>query len=295
MLGWIFGGLVKKLERSAKKISRDFVYSSSKEINDLFDKKLNPLADRLDYVSKERIKQVEELEVQAKADIESLLNNAEHKVKENLQEIDEIRKSAIQDVRNTVGEVDAYVENRINQIALTVMRALSQTEKITENIFEEINIFEEKMFQDIDYLVDKINENIDEKLELIRNELRKHLAHALPNPIDKCRRRLKIGMKPGPMLSDVELYQLNECYELSNLNENISIDKVIDIYGQLQLNAARMAALVKKSPVLKRQAMEDWLKYGLLCEFWRKTMRDSDRTDNSLLEPQHSQKLLTGK
>ncbi|BAY91482.1 MULTISPECIES: hypothetical protein [unclassified Tolypothrix] len=295
MLGWIFGGFVRKLERSAKKVSRDFVKSSSKEINDLFDRKLNPLADRLDYVSKERIKQVEELEVQSKADIESLLNNADHKVKDSLKEIDDIRQSALQDVRDTVGEVDVYLENRINQISLTVMRALSQTDIITENILKEVNIVEEKLFQDIDYLVDKINENMDEKLELIRNELRKHLAHALPNPIDKCRQRLKIGLKPGPMLSDVELYQLTECYELSNLNENISIDKVIDIYGQLQLNAARMAALVKKSPVLKRQAMEDWLKYGLLCEFWEDTKRNYAHTKNYALERQQSQNFLTGK
>ncbi|BAY08707.1 hypothetical protein [Calothrix sp. NIES-2098] len=295
MLGWIFGSFVKKLERSGKKISRDFGESIQKEINYLFDQKLNPLADRIDYVSKKRIKQAEELEVKAKADIESLLNNADHKIKDNLKEIDDIRKSALQDVRETVGEVDAYVENRINQISLAVMRALNQTKEISQIIVEDINTLEDKLFQDINYIVDKINENIDEKLELIRYELKKSLAHALPNPFDKCKQKLKIGLKPGAMLSDVELYELNQCYEISKLNENSSIDEVLKTYGQMQLNAARMAALVQKSPELKRRAIEDWLKYGLLCEFWRKTMRDYAHTDNSLLESQQSQKFLSGK
>ncbi|BAY24053.1 GUN4 domain-containing protein [Calothrix sp. NIES-2100] len=293
MLGWIFGGFVKKLERSAKKVSRDFVKSSSKEINDLFDKQVYPLADKIDYIAKKRIQQTEKLEAQFIADIETLINNAEQKIQKNLQEINEIRESAIRDVRQTVGEVDAYLENRINQISLTVMRALSQTEEITQIIFEQVNILEEKLFQDTNYLIDKINEDIDGKLELISNELKKHLAHALPNPLDKCRQRLNIGLKPGAMLSDVELYQLTECYELSKLNENTSIDEVINIYGQLQLNAARMAALVKKSPVLKRRAMEDWLRYGLLCEFWSNTMENYAHTENYLLEPQQPQKFLT--
>ncbi|MBD2355755.1 hypothetical protein H6G41_14190 [Tolypothrix sp. FACHB-123] len=295
MLGWVFSGFVKKLERSAKKVSRDFVNSSSKEINDLFDKQVNPLAEKLDYIAEQRIKQTEELKTQVKADIESLLDKADHKLKKNLQEINEIRESALRDVRDTVGEVDAYVENRINQISLTVMKALSQTKEISQIIFEDINTLEEKLFQDINYIVDKINENIDEKLELIRYELKKNLAHALPNPFDKCKQKLKIGLKPGAMLSDVELYELNQCYEISKLNENSSIDEVLKTYGQMQLNAARMAALVKKSPELKRRAIEDWLKYGLLCEFWRKTMRDYAHTDNSLLESQQSQKFLSGK
>jgi hypothetical protein len=40
MLGWIFSDFVKKLERLAKKISRDFTKSISKELNELFNKKL---------------------------------------------------------------------------------------------------------------------------------------------------------------------------------------------------------------------------------------------------------------
>ncbi|MEA5541886.1 hypothetical protein VB834_22910 [Limnoraphis robusta Tam1] len=44
MLGLIFGGFVKKIERSAKKVERDFVDRSAK--------KLNKLANDLDYIVK---------------------------------------------------------------------------------------------------------------------------------------------------------------------------------------------------------------------------------------------------
>lgn len=299
MLGWIFGGFVKKIERAAKEVSRDFVNHSSNEIAYLFDTKLYPLADKLDYLAQERIKQAieesEKLESQVKADIESLLNVADEKVRRNLEQIDEVRETAIRDLRETIGQTDFYLENRINQISLAVMKGLTFSEEIIKMTFAEIDVLEDKLFEDAKKIVDKIDEIIDGKLEMIRNELKKHLAHALPNPLDKCRQRIKIGFKPGSMLSDLELYQLSECYELSKLNENTSIDDVLKIYGQLQYNAAMMSALVKKAPELKRRAIEDWIKYGLLCEFWRNTMKNSDTTEPLMLEHKPSQKLLTGK
>ncbi|MBD1835791.1 hypothetical protein H6F61_24695 [Cyanobacteria bacterium FACHB-472] len=296
MLGWIFGGFIKKLERASKDVSQDFVKSAGKEISELFDEKLYPLADKLDYIAQNRIKQakneIEELETKTIGDIESLLNQTDEKVKDALENINQVRVAALRDVRETIGITDTYLENRINQISLVFMEALTLG---TTAIFTEINFLEEKLFKDANQLVDKIDEAIDGKLEQIRNELKKHLAHALPNPFDKCRQRLKIGLKPGARLSDIELYELSECYELSKLNEKISIDEVLKIYGQLQHNAAMMAALVKKSPELKRIAIQDWLKYGVLCEFWRGTIKNYDSTDPLLLKPEKSQPFFTGK
>ncbi len=296
MLGWIFGCFIKKLERASKDVSQDFVKSAGKEISELFDKKLYPLADKLDYIAQNRVNQakneIEELETKTIGDIESLINQADEKVKDALENINQVREVALRDVRETIGIADKYLENRINQISLMFMEALTLG---TTAIFTEINFLEEKLFKDANQLVDKIDEAIDGKLEQIRNELKKHLAHALPNPFDKCRQRLKISLKPGARLSDIELYELSECYELSKLNEKSSIDEVLKIYGQLQHNAAMMAALVKKSPELKRIAIQDWLKYGVLCEFWRGTIKTYDSTDPLLLKPEKLQRFLTDK
>jgi len=53
-----------------------------------------------------------------------------------------------------------------------------------------------------------------------------------------------------------------------------------------------MAALVRKSPELRRRAIEDWMKYGLLCEFWRSTIADYDQKDQLKLQGSYSQQML---
>lgn len=69
-MGWLFGSLVKQFEGAAK----DVVRESSKEIANLFDDKLYPLADKLDYIAQESINHAiersEELESKVKVDIQ---------------------------------------------------------------------------------------------------------------------------------------------------------------------------------------------------------------------------------
>lgn len=310
MVGWIFGDLVNKLERAARNVSQDLVKDTGQEIERLINEQLSPLAAQLDYIAQKRINQSidasKELKDEFKADIEFLLTNADGKAKQALEKISQVREEAIRDLRETIGQTDTYLENRINQITLVVMSALNLAQEIgreftpeafnqrlVEPTLAEINLLKKKLFQDANHLVDKIDEVLEGKLELIRNELKKHLAHALPGPFDKCRQRLKLAWLPGARLSDIDLYELSECYELSKLNENTPIDEVLKIYGQLQLNAARMAALVKSAPELKRRAIQDWLKYGVLCEFWRDTMKTYDSTAPLVLKQYLPQRLLT--
>lgn len=306
MLGWVFGDLVKKLERAARNVSQDLVKDAGQEIEHLIEEQLYPLADKLDYMAEKRIEQSIDAGKGFKADIEDLLNDADGKARQALEQIENVREEALNDLRETIGKTDMYLENRIDQISLMVMQSLkfaqdigteftpeAFNQRLVKPTLAEINLLEHNLFQDANQLVDKINGILDEKLELIRNELKKHFAHALPGPFDKCRHRLKIAWKPGAMLSDIELYELSECYELSKLKENTSIDDVLKTYGQLQLNAARMVALVKNAPELKRRAIQDWLKYGVLCEFWRDTRKSYDPTAPLLLEHQLPQGLFT--
>ncbi len=295
MLGWIFGGLVRNLERAANDVSQNFVKSSGEEIERLFDDKLSPLADKLDYIAEKRIKEsrseIEALENKTKEDIESLLDRADEKAKQNLEKINLVRQETLADLRSTITQTDAYLENRINQISLAVMEAFDSTNKA----LLEVNNLENKMFADANYLVDKLIREIDEvlegKLEKFNTILQRYLDHALPGPFDKCKRRLNIHWKFGNQISDMDLYRLAECYELSKLNENTSIEKIVEIYGQLQLNAARMAALVRNAPILKRIAVDDWLKYGVISEFWFDTLKAYD-SNVTMLKPSIKQALL---
>ena len=286
MIGWLFGGVVKKFERAAK----DVIKEGSQEISNLFDYKLKPLADQFDYVSQQRLQEIEDLETQTKVDIENLLNHANDKVKANLQEINQLREQVIKDSQQTISQTNFYLENRINQLSLAVMEAIAGV----DSSLQRVENLENQLFADASQLIDKIDEAIDGKLEFIRNELKRHLHHALPNPLDKCRQQLGIGWKFGGSISDMQLYKLNQCYELSKLNKNTPIDQVLETYGQLQHNAAMMAALVRKSPELRRRAIEDWMKYGLLCEFWRSTIADYTQQEQLKLQASYSQQILKG-
>lgn len=301
MLGWIFGGFVKKLERAANDVSRNFVKASGEEMDRLFDERLSPLADKLDYIAQQRIKEsrleIEALENKTKADIESLLAQADEKARQNLEKIDLVRQETLADVRATITETDAYLENRINQISLAVMEALEFTNYRVDKALLEVKDLENKLFVDANYLVDKLIQQIDEvlegKLEKFNTILQRYLDHALPGPFDKCKRRLNIQWKFGNQISDMDLYRLAECYELSKLDENTPIEKVVEIYGQLQLNAARLAALVRNAPTLKRIAVDDWLKYGVLSEFWYETLKEYD-SNFRMLKPSITKELLMG-
>jgi cell division septum initiation protein DivIVA len=301
MLGWIFGGLVKKFERASRDVSRDFVKSSGREIDRLFDDKLNPLADKFDYMGQQWISQArreaEELETKTKDDIELLINQADGQAKEILVTINQMREEAILDLNKTVGEkvvqADKALENRINQISLVVMESLISTNKLAQDTIRDINLLEDKLFQDANYLIDRVEEVVDKTLEQVRMELKKYIGNPLPGVFDKCKRRLNIHWKAGHQISDIELYRLAECYELSKLNENTPIKSVLEIYGQLQLNAARMAALTRNAPALKKIIVEDWIKYGVLCEFWYDTMKTYD-SNLPLLKSEIFPKLLMG-
>ncbi|WP_088242511.1 hypothetical protein [Calothrix rhizosoleniae] len=286
MFNFIFKGLTKKLERSLNHSSTHFAEKNRKEISKLFDKKVYPLADKLDYIAKKRIEKtlngLDELEHQTKNDIKYLIDHTDKKVSQNIQEIDTIRREIISDLRETIGEADYYLENRINQITLSIMEGVSSIETVTNNAFAQANFLEERIFQDANQIIDQLNEIIGGETEIIRNELKKILAHSLPNPFDKCRRTLKLETKPGMMLSDIELYRLTECYELNKIDEKTQINEILQVYGQLQLNATRMAYLARNSPELKRQAVADWIHYGILCEFWRNTVNTYQLEDSHI-------------
>lgn len=315
---YIFGNLVKKSECAAKRI----VKSAGKEVEEiiehLFDENLNPLADKLDYIAKKRIAQVGDVSKQTiqdlsilknelKIDINNLLSDVDKTYKENLRltfdEINQARAEAIRDLREQLGEtteqVDKCLEARINQISLTLMQTLKQVqvlsdkftpdeirEKLAKPTLEQFAAIEEKIFLDAEHIINKLDEIITGTIQEIRNLLKSVLVHTLPNPLDRCRQRLNIAWKIGLGLSDIEIYELTECIELSKLNENLAIDEVIKIYSQLELNAVRMTALARNAKDLRKRAIQDWIKYGMLCEFWHSAIAEYSVSEPKFLESQ---------
>ncbi|WP_017720922.1 hypothetical protein [Kamptonema formosum] len=322
MLGFIFGSLIRKLQRAAQNLSRYFVASAGEEMGKLFDERLYPFANQFDYMLQRRLAQagqvstravqdISELKDAVKDDIDTWLESGDETYKDNLnltfEAINQARAEAIRDLRATLGEIDSSLEHQIDRISLTVMETVKQVREISvrftpeafrtellQPAFNKLEALEDKLFLDAEGIIDQLDEVVAKTNEELKNNfLKRLLAHALPNPFDNCRRLLNISGKIGPSLSDIELYELTECHELSQLSEHTSVEEVLKTYEELQLNAAKMAALAKEVPSRKKRAIQDWLKYGALCQFWRNTLKTYDCTAPLALDPQKAQELLT--
>src|SRR5512136_2445339 len=132
MLGFIFGSLIRKLQRAAQNVSRDFVASAGEEMGQLFDEKLYPLANQFDYMLQRRLAQaghvsnravqdMSELKDAVKDDIDTWLESVDKTYKDNLsltfEAINQARAEAIRDLRATLGEIDSSLEHQIDRIS----------------------------------------------------------------------------------------------------------------------------------------------------------------------------------
>lgn len=293
-MGWIFSRFTKKVKKARRYASKDIDQKINKIDTRLY-KRINQAAERLDHIAQERIShtraEAEALKTNIKDDIEKILNNTNEKVTQQIQEIERIRRQTIEDfeksskhiIKDAINEADYFVENRINQLALSLM----------ETTESKLYGLEQQVSQDIHDVINHLEFVVDKTLEQVRNELKKNIGHAIPRPFfDQCRKELNLRWKPGALFSDIELYRLSECYELKKLNEETPVEKIREVYGQLQLNAARMFILAEGASGLQQLVMEDWLKYGMLCDFWHTLSQRYDSLDLEQLRAESKQTYL---
>lgn len=209
----------------------------NKAIDYLFDQKLYPFVEHLNYLVQEQIKQ-------SKDTVEAFI------------------AEAIAKIQALIDQVFSRAEEIANKFTPEKFR-----EELFKPILSEIKALEEQFFQDAYNLLKETEKAIAGEIEVFKATLNS-FKHAPPNPTDPCRNQLNLGWKSGLYFSDIEIYRLMECYELRKLDENTPIPKIREVYAQLQHNAARMAYLAKNSPALHDIALQDWVKYGQLYQFW---------------------------
>lgn len=160
------------------------------------------------------------------------------------------------------------VSNLVEDFFKKAQAEIDVLEDLFKFIFKEIERLETRFFQDTNALIDRIEEIIIG--ESAKWELKiKKLRHFIPAPWDQCKQQLNIHWKSGLDLSDLEIYRLMECYELSKLNENTPIKKISETYAQLQYNAVLMKHLARGAPAFQQIFIKDWFKYGQLHDFWQ--------------------------
>jgi hypothetical protein len=227
-----------------------------------------------------------------KGDVEDLIANVDDKYKENLrltfQEVNQARAEAILGLRAMIGDVDTSLEDRINQVSITIMTALKQAKEISDDFtpgafrrnlvdpaFDRIDRLEEKFFQDLNGVLDKIAGIADATIENARDKILGPLLHGWVK--EPCKTRIGIeGFWPQLVasLDDMELYRYLECLKLEQIDNyiknNSSVSLIVDSYIQLQINAARMHIRGKGLGVTELQYIctKDWVKYGQASKFW---------------------------
>lgn len=292
--------------RAAKGAGRNMAEGARQEfekaMDNLFNNKVNPLMSNIDYIASQRIKQTEGvittainnvaiLKNEFKGDIESILNNADDRYKENLKltfdEINQARAEAIFELREVIGEVDQSLENRINQTAVVLMSALAKAQEISDNFrpgafqtqlveptFAKLNQLEQKVYQDADQLLDKFFLGANTNIEEVRRKVLKAFT-----PVDKKSGYTRKGLLKfipllGMNLNDVELYRYSTWLEMKKISEVIeqktSVDKIIDSYIQLQINAVRMHFIAKSMAIqaLQNECIVDFIKYGQAIQLY---------------------------
>ncbi|MBW4487229.1 MAG: hypothetical protein KME12_05510 [Trichocoleus desertorum ATA4-8-CV12] len=218
-----------------RKLGKSFGEATKEEFNhlidELFDNHLYPFANHVEYVATELIKNGESV--------------------------------AHQIIKDTIEQVTDLLENLFKKAQV----GTDALKDLIESTLKEIEHLETKFFQDANALIDRIAEFLAGEITRLEFEIKK-FRHFLPAPWDQCKQQLNIHWKSGLDLSNLEIYRLMECYELSKLNENKPVEKIIETYAQLQHSAVLMKYLARGAPAFQNIFIKDWFKYGQLCEFW---------------------------
>ncbi|MUG95132.1 hypothetical protein F7734_23325 [Scytonema sp. UIC 10036] len=303
--------LNKAAKGASKNTAQGFAQPIKEEFNEavdhLFNEKLNPFADKVDYIAQKRIAQSQDaakdvvthtvqnfsdLKNQVKGDVDELIANVDDLYKENLrltfEEINQARAEAILGLRAMIGDIDTSLEERINQISITIMASLKEAKEISDRFtpgafrrelveptFDRIDKLETKFFQDLNGVLDKLAGIADTTISNARDKLLGLVLDGLVK--EPCRTRVGLGgllPKLVASLDDMELYRYLECVELEQIDghikNNSSIQLIVDSYIQLQINAARMHIRAKGLGVEELQYIctKDWVKYGQASKFW---------------------------
>ncbi len=200
-------------------------------MDELFEHHLYPFANHIDYMAA------------------ALLQKGESTAKELIKE--------------SIEQVADLVEGFFKQ----AQAGIDTLNNLAASTLKEIERLETKFFRDANALIDSIEEVLAGQITRLELEIKK-LKHFLPAPWDDCKRQLNIHWKSGLDLSYLEVYRLMECYELSKINENSSIETIFETYAQLQHRAVLMKYLARGAPAFQSIFIKDWFKYGQLCDLW---------------------------
>lgn len=233
---------------AGRKLGQGFSEVARKEFDQAmdkyFDEHLYPFANHIEYIAKSLIKK-------AKTEARQLVQESIEQITALVEALFKKAEDLLKQAEDTGQAITLFIKENLIQPTL-----------------KEIERLETKLFQDANELIDRFEEVVLGELHKLKLAIQS-FKHSLPAPWDRCKQKLNLHWKSGLDFSDLEIYRLMECYELSKLNENTRIEKISETYAQLQYNAVLMKHLARGAPAFQQIFIKDWFKYGQLHDFWQ--------------------------
>jgi hypothetical protein len=181
--------------------------------------------------------------------------------------IRQTKESAIEVLGKSLQGVHSAIEDAGKTARYTVKKSVAEIkQEIIQESYLKMNMLRADLRKDMDHLMDRI-ESVVEKVDCsvegfassIRNDLVFRLgANAFPNPLDQCRQQLKVGLKPGILLSDSELYLLTECHTFSSFSPETEVKMMLWKIAELQVMVTKLRCVARKSGLANEMYTEKY-------------------------------------
>jgi hypothetical protein len=203
----------------------------------LFDKKLNPMIDKINLAATARLDQVGTLISEAQTGIDEIIDHAADRANALVgQSVETIKKDIID---NTFQQADALVD------------------KIDDSIHDIIRQIDCEL---LDGNVAAVDEFVSAQLKL------------LPGLFDGCYRVAGVGVL-GPKASDwIMIYRIRQCQLEKELHKSATVAAVRDNYARLLLVTRRFKCIMIEPNAVQLLA-EDSERYGLAFELWTRASK----------------------
>lgn len=242
-----------------------------------------------------------ELENQLNDHVNGIINSVDAKyhvaMRETFKELNTARAEAIVGIRAVIADTDSRLENRINQVTLATMQALTKVDEISKNftpgkfrtdlvdpLMQQLTSLEQDIFNQLNKLIEKAACTAIGSIELINEMLNKTLEGI---PLIKknqcascgwmakchvCCDRVKMAEKGSP--TDFEKYRLRQCYtvvKLENMSATEPVQNVRDAYGDLHILARLFycSGMAIQSEPMMEEALSDAVEYHELWKLWK--------------------------
>jgi hypothetical protein len=204
-------------------------------------------------------------------------------------------KRATETMKDTISEfvkqLNPWVQNflHLSERGIGVMEKWTP-EEIRKNLidpfFGRLDILEEKVYFHANAFLTRAGTFYDERLEKTDCMLRgnadrlygmivdRWATHLFPNFFDECRRSLDIAFTPGPMLNLDQIYELQRCYLMKQVQPEKNICNVLNALNSLTALAADFKCVMKEANVEKYT--NHWVFFREQYLFWSSATRACD-------------------